>query len=112
MLPDPRKSPRVPAPALAVYFWTGGVPQAHGIRDISATGLYVVTEERWYPGTVVRMTITTTNSVVEQPAGLSKMCIRDSSLRGKQNVGCEWRLVCAASNLLKLFRAGWVLEIA
>ena len=37
---------------------------------------------------------------------------RRFSLRGKQNVGCEWRLVCAASNLLKLFRAGWVLEMA
>jgi transposase len=37
---------------------------------------------------------------------------RRFSLRGKQNVRREWRLVCAASNLLKLFRAGWVLEIA
>jgi hypothetical protein len=31
---------------------------------------------------------------------------RRLSLRGKQNVLREWRLVCAASNLLKLFRAG------
>jgi hypothetical protein len=37
---------------------------------------------------------------------------RRFSLRGKQNVGREWRLVCAANNLLKLFRAGWVLETA
>ena len=37
---------------------------------------------------------------------------RRFSLRGKQNVSREWRLVCAASNLLKLFRAGWVLEMA
>gem|GEM_PF-122868 len=36
---------------------------------------------------------------------------RRFSLRGKQNVSREWRLVCAVSNLLKLFRAGWVLEI-
>jgi transposase len=34
---------------------------------------------------------------------------RRFSLRGKQNVGSEWRLVCAVSNLLKLFRAGWTL---
>jgi transposase len=33
---------------------------------------------------------------------------RRFSLRGKQNVRCEWRLVCAVSNLLKLFRAGRV----
>jgi transposase len=37
---------------------------------------------------------------------------RRFSLRGKENVSCEWRLVCAVSNLLKLFRAGGVLETA
>jgi len=37
---------------------------------------------------------------------------RRFSLRGKENVSCEWKLVCAVSNLLKLFRAGWVLEMA
>ncbi|MGB0064532.1 MAG: IS1182 family transposase [Terracidiphilus sp.] len=37
---------------------------------------------------------------------------RRFSLRGKENVRREWRLVCAASNLLKLFRAGWVPAMA
>src|ERR1035438_2276633 len=37
---------------------------------------------------------------------------RRFSLRGKENVSCEWKLVCAVSNLLKLFRAGRVLEMA
>jgi transposase len=37
---------------------------------------------------------------------------RRFSLRGLNNVSREWRLVCAASNLLKLFRAGRVLETA
>jgi len=37
---------------------------------------------------------------------------RRFSLRGKENVSREWKLVCATSNLLKLFRAGWVLEMA
>jgi transposase len=36
---------------------------------------------------------------------------RRFSLRGKENVGREWKLVCAVSNLLKLFRAGGVLEM-
>jgi hypothetical protein len=27
------------------------------VRDISTSGLYVVTEERWYPGTLVLMTL-------------------------------------------------------
>jgi hypothetical protein len=37
---------------------------------------------------------------------------RRFSLRGKENVSREWKLVCAVSNLLKLFRAGWGLEMA
>ena len=37
---------------------------------------------------------------------------RRFSLRGKQKVGSEWKLVCAVSNLLKLFRSGWALETA
>lgn len=61
--PDPRKAPdqrsasREPLPGLAAYYWTGTAPKAHTIKDISATGLYVVTEERWYPGTLLLMTI-------------------------------------------------------
>ena len=37
---------------------------------------------------------------------------RRFSLRGKQNVRREWKLVCAASNLLKLFKFGWTPEMA
>lgn len=54
--PDPRKAPREAHPGPAAYFWNGAVPGAHGIRDISSSGMYVVTEERWYPGTLVLMT--------------------------------------------------------
>jgi hypothetical protein len=55
--PNMRKAPRMPAPGLAAYYWTGAAPKAHDIRDISSTGLYVVTEERWYPGTLILMTL-------------------------------------------------------
>ena len=37
---------------------------------------------------------------------------RRFSLRGKQNVRHEWRLVCAVSNLLKLYRAGAAMQMA
>ena len=37
---------------------------------------------------------------------------RRFSLRGKQNVGHEWRLVCAVSNLLKLYRTGCAIQMA
>ena len=35
---------------------------------------------------------------------------RRFSLRGHENVRCEWKLVCLTHNLLKLFRSGYVLE--
>jgi hypothetical protein len=55
--PEPRKAPRAALPGLIAFFWTGGSPHPHAIRDISSTGLYVVTEERWYPGTLIQMTL-------------------------------------------------------
>jgi hypothetical protein len=55
--PDPRRAPRMPASGLAAYYWTGAAPKARDVRDVSSTGLYVVTEERWYPGTLILMTL-------------------------------------------------------
>jgi hypothetical protein len=59
--PDPRKAPRESAPGLAAYYWNGAAPKAHMVRDISSSGLYLVTEERWYPGTLVLMTLQKTD---------------------------------------------------
>ena len=56
--PEPRRTSRESLSWLAVYFFTGGTPVAHAVRDVSLTGLYVLTEERWYLGTLIRMTLT------------------------------------------------------
>ncbi len=55
--PDPRKAPRGPAPGLAAYYWTGAPPEAHRIRDVSSSGLFLVTDERWYLGTRILITL-------------------------------------------------------
>jgi uncharacterized membrane protein (UPF0127 family) len=55
--PDARKAPRQPAPRLSAFYWNGGTPNAHDIRDVSSTGLYLLTEDRWYPGTLILMTL-------------------------------------------------------
>lgn len=60
LFPDParpRKADREALPGLEAYFWNGGVPQPCAIQDISSTGMYVLTEERWYPGTLIQMTV-------------------------------------------------------
>ncbi len=60
---DRRKAPRESVPDLAASFWTGGHPAVHTVRDISSSGLFVTTTERWYPGTVIRMTLTKSDAV-------------------------------------------------
>lgn len=57
-----RRSPRQPLPGLIAYYFTGSAPRAYQISDISSCGFYVLTEERWCPGTLVRMTLQRTDS--------------------------------------------------
>lgn len=53
-------------------------------------------------------------AIVEPVFGQIKECrgFRRFSMRGKQNARGEWKLVCAVSNLLKLFRSRWALQTA
>jgi Flp pilus assembly protein TadG len=52
---EPRRAPRSREPEVVVYYWDGSVPEGRRIRDISASGAYIYTPERWYPGTIVRI---------------------------------------------------------
>jgi len=52
---DKRRAPRQAQPSVLVYYWDGSVPEGRKIRDISASGAYVITPERWYVGTIVRL---------------------------------------------------------
>ena len=52
-----RRPVRYLAPRLVAYFYDGGTPTAHCIRDISKTGMYLLTLQRWYPGTLLMITL-------------------------------------------------------
>jgi hypothetical protein len=54
---DRRKADRQASPQLVAFYWDGSPPMPHSVRDISSTGLYLITEGRWYPGTLVMMTL-------------------------------------------------------
>lgn len=62
-----RKGDRVPAPELAAFFWTGGTPLEHRIRDISSTGLYLIAEDAWYPGTMMMITLQNKDASEDDP---------------------------------------------
>jgi hypothetical protein len=86
--PELRKAPRGVVPGLAAYYWTGASPKAHQIRDISSTGLYVVTEERWYPGTLILMTLQEADKG-EEGAGLV-LSVHSRAVRwGNDGVGLQ-----------------------
>ena len=54
---DRRSTERYTVSHLAAYYWTGAQASPHSVRDISATGTYLVTEDRWHPGTMLMMTL-------------------------------------------------------
>src|ERR1700733_7178979 len=58
---DRRRADRQALPGLVAYYWTGSTPRAYQIADISSSGFYVLTEERWFPGTMVLMTLQRTD---------------------------------------------------
>lgn len=52
---------------LVAYYWDGANPIAHQVRDASPTGMFLLTEHRWYPGTVLAMTLQHTAVDAEDP---------------------------------------------
>jgi hypothetical protein len=88
---DARKAARQPVAGVVAHFFTGGAPIAHEIRDVSVTGLYVVTAERWYPGTIIRMTLSKPD--VGQAPTERSITIQAESMRwGNDGVGLRFIL--------------------
>jgi hypothetical protein len=56
-----RKAQRLKSPLLVAYYWDGSIPSSHPIQNISSTGFYLLTRERWHPGTIVTMTLQRTS---------------------------------------------------
>ena len=52
-----RRAKRFTTPNLVAYYWTGGAPYSYHVGDMSATGLFLLTKERWAPGTLIQMTL-------------------------------------------------------
>jgi hypothetical protein len=89
--PDPQRAPRERAPGLAAYYWNGAASKAHSVKDISTTGLYVVTEERWYPGTLILMTLQNTHAgeeIAERSISVLSRAVR----WGNDGVGLQFVL--------------------
>jgi len=52
---EPRRAQRTVRPDVVVHYWDGSAPEGRQLRDISESGAYIYTPERWYPGTIIRI---------------------------------------------------------
>jgi hypothetical protein len=52
---DPRRARRLIEGEMVVEYWDGVAPAGRGIRDISESGAYICTTEKWYSGAIVRL---------------------------------------------------------
>jgi hypothetical protein len=52
-----KRAERQAAHGFVAHHWSGSAARRDDIKDISSTGLYLLTEERWLPGTVVSITL-------------------------------------------------------
>jgi hypothetical protein len=83
---DRRVGNRHPLPGLVAYHWTGGGPRAYLIGDISHSGLFLLTEERPFPGTILLMTLQIRDSDGDQPG--NSIAVRTHVIRwGADGVG-------------------------
>jgi PilZ domain len=65
LVQNQRRAARYAAPRLVAYYWDGGAPVAHCVRDISVSGLFLLTVQRWYPGTIVDLTLQRMDKIEE-----------------------------------------------
>jgi hypothetical protein len=65
--PDRRVARRKRWPRLVAYDSKGGSLEVHGVKDMSANGLYLITEERWPLGSRVTMTLQRTDGLDDDP---------------------------------------------
>lgn len=76
-------------PRLVAYDSKGSAIAVHGVRDISASGIYVMTEERWPVGAQVKMSLQRTDSIDENSRNPITVQLRVSRW-GEDGVGLEF----------------------
>src|SRR5579863_288595 len=78
-----RRAKRFPTPNLVAYYWTGGAPYSYQVGDISATGLFLLTKERWAPGTLIQMTLQPQDGRVNSAE--TSICVLSEVVRWGEN---------------------------
>jgi hypothetical protein len=83
---DRRRSIRLPSSELMAYYPEKGTERGHVVGNISSSGVYLVTDERWPPGTLIPLTLQR-KGPLEENAG-QKIRVQAGPARwGKDGIG-------------------------
>jgi PilZ domain len=89
--PDSRKTERRSVHQFAAYRWNGSTLKQDAVRDISSTGVYILTKERWQRGMLVWLTLQKEGRLeksLERRIGVQAKVVR----WGEDGVGLEFVL--------------------
>lgn len=93
---DRRTEARRGLPGIVAYYWDGSCSRAHDILNVSTGGSYMLTDERWYPDTILKITLENTScrgydSPPAGPTEPSKICLAARVVRsGQDGVGLQF----------------------
>jgi Flp pilus assembly protein TadG len=80
-------------PNLGAFYWDGGAPEKHLVKNISLTGAYLYAQKAWCVGTVLTVTLQEDLSADGNPATPSFVCVRCSVVRDDgEGVGVKFIL--------------------
>ena len=85
---DRRRAYRRYVPGVIAHYYTGGPPKPFDVADISMSGLYLLTDDRWMPGTMIQMTLQKPCAKGERKQSITVLSriVR----RGSDGVGAEF----------------------
>lgn len=68
------RAERYADPGIVAYYWNGGPPKQNPVRNISLSGAYVCTEEKWCVGTIIWIVLETYNGSGSKVASVTVPC--------------------------------------
>ena len=64
---DRRRAKRHASFLLVAHYWDGASPAPRQVRDVGFGGMYLETEDQWYPNTLIKMTLTRSDKAEGEP---------------------------------------------
>lgn len=62
-----QRATRYVMPGMVAYYWDGDDPKEHVVKDISITGAYLCATERWFEGTIMKLSLRKVGDTTKAP---------------------------------------------